>query len=70
MRSPIVMLSKVICILIYKLMKDPKVWNHAYRQAWRNYASVLVCHNIDVWRILQSYSKGKVHVLRFVLKRV
>ena len=41
-------------------LKDPQVWNHAYRQAWKNYASVLVCHNIDIWRILQSYSKIEI----------
>ena len=52
------------------VLKDPEVWNHADRQAWKNYASVLVCHNIDVWRILQSYSKEKLHVLRFVLQKI
>ena len=41
------------------VLKNPKAFNNAYRQAWKNYASVLVCHNIDVWRILQSYSKEK-----------
>ena len=41
------------------VLKETEVWNHADCQAWKNYASVLVCHNIDVWRILHSYSKEK-----------
>ena len=41
-----------------------------YRQAWKIYASILIFHIIDKWRILQWYLQEKVHVLRFVLQRV